>query len=129
MAAGILATLASAEAASTNRVDAKLIRLCASLVKVGDAQRAMYTMRGLTFEEEEAQGPELKRLADEEDCLTKAITDTRPPRSLAGVSALAKAIMAISEIETGGNFCFELENTENLTTLLTRVLAECEVVA
>ena len=51
------------------------------------------------------------------------------PRSLAGVRALSKAAMAISEIDNDGNLVFEHRNTATLATLLTRVLAENEVVA
>ena len=128
IAAGIL-PLTMAAAKSTPNTDAKLIRFCTDLTKVGSARRALCAVRGLTIEQEEAQMPEIRHLLEREDRLVEAITDTRPPRSLAGVSALAKVIMAISEIETGGNLCFEHENTETLTTLLTRVLAECEVMA
>ena len=127
MAAGVLAPLA-AGAASPNQQDAELIRLCGEIVGIGDATRALCSVR-LTFEEELAQMPEFRRLADEEDRLIEAIADLYPPRTLAGLRAMAVAAMAVTEIDKDGSLCLEPRGTAALVDMITQALAGGEIVA
>ena len=124
---GLLAPLA-AGAASPAQQDVGLIRLCGEIVGIGAATRALCSAP-LSFDEELAQMPEFRRLADEEDCLLEAIADLYPPRTLAGLRAMAVAAVAVTEIDKDGSICLEPRGTAALVDMITQALADGEIVA
>lgn len=127
--AALMGGMVSPSMASPRDADVHIIKLCNQLSKIGFKRESLLSMEGLTEEEVRNQEPVIARLYREEDQLAEEIFEAELPRSLDGFSAMARAILAISPVDIGGEVVLETDRAFALAEHMLRALAGRETVA
>jgi len=103
--------------------DAELIKICNRLVASEEEMLAIHATRH-SMEDERRTEPDLDVLRAEQETLMEAMGDLDYPSTLAGARAMARASIALAELDQDGEPVVPADDSEWLAFVLAQALAE-----